>query len=214
VKNNSPVSKPIFTQLASCYSSNNYIIEQLWNEIETAYSNPKRHYHTLHHLQHLIDELSTIKEAIQDWNTILFSVFYHDLVYNPLRRDNEERSVLIMENRLQSLDVPITVTDTCKAQILATKAHSLSADTDTNYFTDADLSILGQQWNTYKEYAAAIRKEYALYPDPLYKPGRIAVLNHFLKMDPIFKTEPFFTKYENQARQNLLQELQELQYHN
>jgi predicted metal-dependent HD superfamily phosphohydrolase len=210
MKNNDPMIQPIFAQLASAYSSNNYIIEQLWDEIETAYTNPKRYYHTLQHLQHLLDELSHIKENIQDRNTVLFSVFYHDLVYNPLRRDNEERSVLIMENRLQSIDVPLTVINTCKDQIMATKAHSLHTDTDTNLFTDADLSILGQEWNTYKEYATAIRKEYALYPDSLYKPGRKAVLHHFLKMDQIFKTEPFFIKYEKQARENLFQELQEL----
>jgi predicted metal-dependent HD superfamily phosphohydrolase len=210
MKNNDPMIQPIFAQLASAYSSNNYIIEQLWDVIETAYTNPKRYYHTLQHLQHLLDELSHIKENIQDRNTVLFSVFYHDLVYNPLRRDNEERSVLIMENRLQSIDVPLTVINTCKDQIMATKAHSLHTDMDTNLFTDADLSILGQEWNTYKEYATAIRKEYALYPDSLYKPGRKAVLHHFLKMDQIFKTEPFFIKYEKQARENLFQELQEL----
>jgi predicted metal-dependent HD superfamily phosphohydrolase len=210
MKNNNPMIQPVFAQLASTYSSNNFIIEQLWDEIETAYSNSKRHYHNLHHLQHLLEELSHVKATIHDWNTIVFSVFYHDLVYNPLRRDNEERSVLIMENRLQSIDVPITVIDTCKAQITATKAHSLSTDNDTNLFTDADLSVLGQPWNTYKEYAIAVRKEYALYPDPLYKPGRKAVLNYFLQAEQIFKTEHFFAKYEKQARENLLQELQEL----
>ena len=205
------MTKSTFIGLASQYSSNNYMLEQLWNEIQSAYSNPKRYYHNLQHLQHLWEELSSVKEEIQDWNTLLFSVFYHDLVYNPLRRDNEERSALLMENRLQSIDVPAATIDACRTQILATKTHVLCPDIDANFFTDADLSILGQGWNTYKEYALAIRKEYALYADMLYKSGRKTVLSHFLQMDRIFKTEPFFTKYEKQARQNLSQELQELQ---
>jgi predicted metal-dependent HD superfamily phosphohydrolase len=200
--------KATFTQLAACYTGNEKLIRQLWNEIETTYSHPKRHYHTLHHLEHLLDELSSVKERIQDWNTVLFSVFYHDIVYNPLRRDNEERSVVITENRLQSIDVPANIIEACKKQIMCTKTHEPCKDNDSDFFTDADLSILGQSENIYKEYASAVRKEYALYADNLYYPGRKAVLNHFLGMDKIFKTDWFFNKYEKQARQNMQQELE------
>jgi predicted metal-dependent HD superfamily phosphohydrolase len=202
--------KSVFINLALEHHPNVKWIEQLWTEIETTYSNPKRHYHTLHHLEHLTQELECIKDKIQDWNTVLFSVFYHDLVYNPLRRDNEERSAAIAEHRLHSIDVPADKIAACKKQILATQKHIFSGDNDTDLFTDADLSILGKEWTIYKAYAQAIRKEYALYPDLIYKPGRKEVVQHFLQMEKIFKTEPFFAKYEKQARQNLQWELEEL----
>jgi predicted metal-dependent HD superfamily phosphohydrolase len=204
--------KSMFITLALEYHPNAKWIEQLWTEIETAYSNPKRHYHTLHHLEHLVKELESVKDKIRGWNTILFSVFYHDLIYNPLRRDNEERSAAIAEHRLQSIDVPAEKIAACKKQILATQKHLSGGDNDTDLFTDADLSILGKDRTTYRAYAQAIRKEYALYPDMIYKPGRKEVVQHFLKMDKIFKTEPFFMKYEKQARQNLQQELEELNF--
>ena len=206
--------KSIFTQLAANYTAHEKLIQQLWNEIETTYSHPKRHYHTLHHLAHLLDELNPVKEKIKDWNTVLFSVFYHDFVYNPLRRDNEERSTVITENRLQSIDVPAATIEACKKQIMCTRTHEPCNDNDSNFFTDADLSILGQSETIYTEYASAIRKEYALYADNLYFPGRVAVLNHFLRMDRIFKTDYFFTKYEKQARENLKQELEMIEHIN
>ena len=203
--------KTVFTNLTAHYTSNPKLSEQLWNEVKTAYSNQKRYYHNLHHLEHLLNELSAVKEKIHDWNVLLFSLFYHDLVYNPLRRDNEERSIIITENRLATIDVPSDKIDACKKQILATKAHEKTEDNDTNFFIDADLSILGQDWNGYQNYVADIRKEYSLYADNLYYPGRKAVVQHFLQTDRIFKTDYFFEKYETQARQNLQHELQNIE---
>lgn len=81
----------------------------------------------------------------------------------------------------------------CYRHIMATKGHQLSADPDTNFFTDADLAILGQDEATYLNYRSAIRKEYRVYPDFLYKPGRRKVLPYFLGLPRIFKTEYFFS---------------------
>ena len=95
-------------------------------------------------------------------------------------------------------------------QVLATKKHAACDDTDTNYFTDADLSVLGQGWYVYSNYYRQVRKEYALYPDIIYIPGRKKVLQHFLQMERIFKTDHFFNKFELQARENIQKELEAL----
>ena len=201
--------KLLFSELLTHYTTNKKLIGQLWTEIESSYSSPKRHYHTLHHLQHILDELSGVKQDISDWDTVLFSVFYHDITYNPLRRDNEERSAAIAENRLSTIDVPAEKIAGCQVQIMATKSHVWTGDKDTDYFTDADLAILGQEWAIYESYKAAIRKEYSLYPDLIYKPGRKAVVEQFLQQEKIFKTDPFFNRYEKQARVNLQKEMEE-----
>jgi predicted metal-dependent HD superfamily phosphohydrolase len=200
--------KQIFLELASQYTGNTKLQMQLWNEIETSYSNKKRHYHSLAHLRHIIDELDAVKNEINSRNTVLLSVFYHDLVYNPLRRDNEERSNIIAEDRLSSIEVPTSIIEAVKAQILATKKHDGTGDADTVLFTDADLSILGQAPEVYFDYAAAIRKEYSLYSDMLYNPGRKAVLQTFLERKTIFHSPYFQEKYERQARKNIAEELQ------
>ena len=83
-------------------------------------------------------------------------------------------------------------------------------DDDTNYFTDADLSILGSDSDSYLTYTKQIRKEYSYFPDLLYKPGRRKVLEHFLEMGNIFKTKYFQDKFEIQAKINILGELKSL----
>ena len=95
--------------------------------------------------------------------------------------------------------------------ILATKKHELSNDPDTNYFLDADLSILGSDRKSYERYATAIRQEYIEVPDALYVPGRLKVLAHFLSMERIYKTDHFKNLLEIQARNNLEIEKKQLE---
>ncbi len=78
---------------------------------------------------------------------------------------------------------------------------------DINYLLDADLSVLGKDRETYLVYTQMIRKEYSIYPDFLYKPGRKKVLRHFLELENIFKTEYFRDQYETQAKENIETEL-------
>lgn len=198
----------IFLSLAQRYSNNTLLTETLWNEIEINYSNTSRTYHTLTHLENLFEQLNEVKSHINDWDTILFTMFYHDIVYNPSRNDNEEQSAEVARKQLQSLSVPQEMISKCIQQIIATKSHSISPDNDTNIFTDADLSILGQDWEVYSEYSKQIRKEYSIYSDSEYNLGRKNVIKHFLDMENIFKSDIFRVKYENPARRNLLREME------
>lgn len=202
--------KDIFTSLMSAYTQDAALVDQYWLEIEKAYGGKKRYYHNLTHLEQLWQQILPVKAEIADWDTLLFSLFYHDIVYNVHRQDNEEKSAELGKERLQDLSFPPKRIEKCVAQIIATKSHTLSPDADTNLFTDADLAILGQDWPTYHTYTQQVRREYAIYPDLLYKPGRRKVLQHFLNMERIFKTTPFYDLYEQKARINLSQELAEL----
>ena len=54
--------KKIFIELCSKHTNNMLLAEDLWTEIETAYSYEKRFYHNLDHLQHLIASLKEVKD--------------------------------------------------------------------------------------------------------------------------------------------------------
>ncbi len=198
--------KSTFFHLLNHFTEDTLLQKELWAEIERGYTSSKRHYHTLLHIENLLKQLNEVKTEIQDWNTLLFSLYYHDLVYNTLKSNNEAQSAALAEKRMAQLSIPAPSINACKNQILATKTHLLSSDPDTNYFTDADLSVLGQPWETYLEYAQNVRKEYAIYPDFVYNPGRKKVLAHFSEMDYIFKTAFFRAKFELQAKENLKRE--------
>lgn len=202
--------KPEFVNLMRQFSGDSAHIETLWDELVRLYAEKSRHYHTMAHLEHLWRQLIDIQGQIQDWDAVLLALFYHDSVYNVLKKDNEVQSALLAEKRLQTLGAPTTTIDKTTALILATQTHQVDADADVNLFTDADLSVLGQAWPVYLKYCQDVRKEYAVYPNLLYNPGRRKVLRHFLSMERIFKTDHFADRFEAQARQNLQREQNEI----
>jgi len=199
-----------FAEAVMRYCHDQRVAAKLWSEIEKHYTSKKRYYHTLAHLESLVTELWLLRDCIEDWDCILFSIAYHDIIYNTLNKDNEEKSAAFAAEQLRTISFPGQRIDRCVAQILATKSHAVSEDSDANLFTDSDLSVLGSDWDVYGQYARNIRKEYSFYPDLLYKPGRKKVLQHFLSMERIFKTEQFFSRFEDKARKNLLQEFETL----
>jgi predicted metal-dependent HD superfamily phosphohydrolase len=196
-----------FIELVQKYSKDLSLVESLLDEIEKSYTSKKRFYHTLSHLENLLQQLLEVKNKIQNWDSVLFAMYYHDIVYKASKSDNENKSAEVAKQRLHTAGVPTEIINKCVSLILATKDHSLQNDIDTNLFTDADLSILGQSWELYEEYFKQVRKEYSVYPDFMYNPGRKKVIHHFLNMNRIFKTDEFFNKYEEAARKNLAQEL-------
>jgi predicted metal-dependent HD superfamily phosphohydrolase len=197
----------IFIQLAQNCGVNPPATAILWQEIVQQYTRRHRAYHNLYHLEHLIRELEAVQSQVQDWSAVLWALFYHDLIYNPLKQNNEEKSAEKAVTYLTATGIAPAMVEKVRQIILATKGHQVSEDMDTNLFTDADLAILGKDNKWYRDYCKSIREEYVLVPDMLYKPGRRKVLQHFLAMERIYKTDYFFEKYEATARENLAWEL-------
>lgn len=197
------ILKEKFFQLCFQFNQDEILIANLWQEIEKRYSEKGRHYHNLTHLENMFLELELVKDKILNFKTIAFSVFYHDVIYNASSKLNEEKSAKFAEAKLEKLGLSKTDIRDISEQILATKSHQSSENNDTNYLLDVDLSILGKDIETYLKYTKQIRKEYSIYPDFLYKPGRRKVLQHFLELESIFKTDYFKEKYEISARENI-----------
>lgn len=197
----------LFRDLCAQFTSNTGLIETNWQELVTNYSAKERHYHTLAHLENLVNEIGPLKQEIQNRFAVLFALFYHDIIYVPGKKDNEEESAKLAAERMAALGCDSKLIGATAAIIRATSTHLPSGDSDSNLFTDADLSILGQEEETYNHYAQQIRKEFSVYPDFIYNPGRKQVLQHFLSMNRIYKTSHFYNKYEKMARRNLQQEI-------
>jgi predicted metal-dependent HD superfamily phosphohydrolase len=201
------LTKEVFCSIIAAYSST-ATGKELWVEVVKHYSDKKRHYHNLQHLENMLAELGVVKLQIDDWETTIMALIYHDIIYHPTAKDNEEKSAELGKERLRQLRFPPEKILKCEEMILATKNHSVSIDNDTNLFTDADLSILGKPWPVYEQYFKNVRNEYSIFPDFLYNPGRKKVLQHFLVMPRIFKTESFYGTYEQSAKSNIKKELE------
>ncbi|WP_281753969.1 HD domain-containing protein [Neptunitalea chrysea] len=201
--------KAQFFHITNTYTASHEIASDLWNEIETAYTGKKRYYHNLQHIHYMWQLASKHQQYIPDYKVLLWAIFYHDLVYNVSYGNNELKSANIAVARMAQLGISKTEQQLCHDLIMATKHHNATSTTAA-YMVDFDLAILGTSPEVYATYNQNIRKEYAIYPMCMYKKRRIKVLEHFLAMERIFKTDTFYTLLESKAHENLFEELKGL----
>ncbi|MEO6173777.1 MAG: hypothetical protein ABIP27_01380 [Flavobacterium circumlabens] len=194
-----------YTQLLLNIGFNEKEIQLYWSDLEKAYSNKSRHYHNLTHIKDMIASFETYSAQLQNPNEIIFAVFYHGYIYKSSKKDNELKSAefalsILPENI--SFDKQLVFDAIC-----ATQQHQHNAIEDINWLIDFDLKILARDWDNYKIYFEQIRKEYRIYPDFLYQPGRAKALKHFLENEFIFQTATFRDLYEEKARINIEKEI-------
>ncbi|HRI27406.1 MAG TPA: hypothetical protein PK239_12080 [Chitinophagales bacterium] len=186
--------------------------EAMFVDLLKRYSAPARYYHNTTHLAHLFSSLTPYMEIMNQPDAVIWAVFYHDIVYNPLRKDNEAKSARFAQKIMQNCHVLPQTIHLTQQLILATQYHLAPNDAlvDFYYFLDADLAILGQPPAVYQQYALAIRNEYRLIPDMLYKPGRRKVLEQLLQKPFLYYSHAFRAPLETQARQNIQTEINSL----
>jgi predicted metal-dependent HD superfamily phosphohydrolase len=195
----------IYSDLLSNIGFSANEIQQKWLDLEKAYSKKSRHYHNLTHLKEMIASFETYRDKLQNPNEVLFSIFYHDFVYFASKKDNELKSA---EYALAILPENINLNKQLVFDaICATQQHQQNVIEDINWLINFDLKILAKDWDDYKIYFEQIRKEYRIYPDFLYKPGRAKALKHFLENEFIFQTDEFRNLYEEKARANIEKEI-------
>lgn len=183
-------------------------IESLWHDLRKVYSAKSRHYHNLTHLEEMIALYENYQSELKFPDEVLYSIFYHDYVYKVTRKDNELKSA---ELALSILPLNATLNKQLVFDMIcATQLHQHNENEDTNWLLDFDLKILSKDWDDYKSYCNQIRKEYKIYPNILYKPGRKKALQHFLENPLIYQTEVFRNKYEARARENIQKEISTL----
>ena len=198
-----------FSTLLSEYTTDADLISSLWKNIANHYSESHRAYHNKTHLSELFKYFDLYKDNLDNPDIVTFSIFYHDIIYNIWKKDNEEKSADFALMELSKINIHTFYLEQIHQQILATKTHQAN-DNDTKYLVDFDLAILGKPLEVYKNYTQLIRTEYKLVPNFMYKKGRKKVLQHFIYKPFIYATDEFRALYENQAKENLTNELNSL----
>lgn len=151
--------------------------EYFENVILEKYSELHRYYHDYSHLVELFKKLeelrdvSSLKEIIKNQEKeLIYQTFFHDLVYDPKKTDNEEVSAKMFEDYYKQDD---TTKSKVVAGILATKSHTKPTQYEINdVFLDLDLSILSAAPEKFKEYEDNIRREYSFVPEDVYIAAR------------------------------------------
>lgn len=183
----------------------------LLSQILDRYSTPERHYHNLVHITKMLMFLIEREVESDNLDELVLATIFHDVIYDPQRGDNEERSARFAEENLGSFGFSEDLILRVRHLILCTKLHQvICTNPNSLIFIDADLLVFGAPPEEYDEYARNIRKEYAFVSDHDYRAGRPKVLQRYLDRASIYLTPDLEASHGARARANLHREISEL----
>lgn len=179
---------------------------QYWFEkLCRLYSDHLRSYHTLTHIYEML-------QRKEDWGVhspaLDLAVWFHDAIYLPREKDNEERSAQLFSRFAAEASVAIDV----QGWILATKSHSpVDATAGELILLDLDLAILSAEADRYQQYARQIYEEYSWVGESLYRTKRCEVLRGFLAQARLYHSAYASAAMEHSAQRNIQWEIQRLE---
>jgi predicted metal-dependent HD superfamily phosphohydrolase len=178
-----------------------------WAALIAAWSEPSRTYHGLAHLAAVLGLVGQLADEATEPAAVRLAAWYHDVVYDPTRWDNEQVSAQRARAGLRGL-VPDERIDEVERLVLLTAAHDAAPD-DANgaVLCDADLAVLASPPEAYAAYASAIRTEYGHLPDHVFTAGRIAVLERLLALPVLYRMPAVAAEWTPRARDNITAEL-------
>jgi predicted metal-dependent HD superfamily phosphohydrolase len=153
------------------------ILLSMWNESH-------RHYHNQNHLLNLIEEINNMKSNLDErqYEKLILSALFHDIVYDPSRSDNEERSAEFFINSCSDKSNPDILE--IKQIILDTKTHEGKTDLS-EIFNYIDMKVVEGDINELIKWEEGISAEFEpVYGKENYKMGRINFLESLIDKYP------------------------------
>lgn len=149
----------------------------MWNESH-------RSYHNLEHLNYLVNEIDSLYQENKidegQSNKLILVALFHDIIYDPNRNDNEEKSADFFLSLCEEKNADIIE---IKDAILDTKTHNPNGKLS-KIFSDLDMDIIEKDFDTLLKWENGIRKEYSKYDNDTYKIGRLEFLDSLLDKYP------------------------------
>jgi predicted metal-dependent HD superfamily phosphohydrolase len=151
------------------------MILSMWNESH-------RYYHTQNHLLDLIEQINEKRNQLpqKDYEKLIITALFHDIVYDPTRSDNEEKSAqFLMESVSDKENSDILE---IKQMILDTKSHNPETELS-KMFCEMDMSIVEGDFEKLLDWEKGISQEFKVF-GPLYKEGRLKFLESLIDNYP------------------------------
>lgn len=171
------------------------------------YSEHHRYYHNLNHIEYCLKEYDNYVLQNEYKQEIELAIWFHDLIYAPRAKDNEEKSAEEWLTVTENIRDKNGLIEDVYNLILITKHNKKPQNLEEKIIIDIDLSILGAEEAVYNSYSSSIRKEYEFIELNEYRKARRNVLDVFLQRDFIFYTDYFKNKYEANAICNIKNEI-------
>ena len=187
------------------------LARQEGQQLVSSWDRLPRYYHDTTHLLACLRALEPVRLQLQNPQACELALWFHDAVYWPRRKDNEEQSAAWALRFMTAAGLDARQRDGVVQLVLETRHATLPSTGDAQYVVDADLGILGQPPSVYGRFEANVRKEYRFVPEADFRLRRVGVLQGFLDRPRIYSTEWFHSRLEQQARHNLGQAIAVLQ---
>lgn len=198
-------------------------IAQTLDDVLRMYDEHHRAYHTRQHIEEvfgLFDELANMYGLDErDITIAALSIFYHDAIYLTDTPDN------IADNEINSANLAVNhmihrlgisemgIQYSVNQIIEATKNHEIDPMQNPvgALVIDSDMAILGADAHRYEDYKKQIRQEFSIFPDVVfYGARRDTFLIPTVQKTRLFLTDEMEDRYGDTARDNMMQEIGEL----
>ena len=181
-----------------------------YSRLESAYAQKHRAYHTPRHIDECLSLLDEFNHLAAYPAEVECALWFHDAIYEPMSKSNEERSVNWVAEFGGRVGVAPEALARIRAHIMATRHVALPADDDSRLVVDIDLAILSAVPSRYDEFERDVRREYRWVPGIVYSQKRAAILQSFLDRPRIYHWEPVYGRFEGNARTNVSGAIQTL----
>lgn len=176
------------------------------DSVLTRYREPHRAYHNLNHIADCLTQFDALRSTAEQPVALELAIWFHDVVYDVRRSDNELRSAEFATNLFGRLDGDTATIARVHELILATTHRDPPMTNDARLIVDIDLSILASQPERYEQYCRQIRDEYSFATDEQFAAGRSKFLDMMLAKPAIYHTVEFAACSEESARRNMQRE--------
>lgn len=196
-------------------------INLIWEWLKQSYCNSDRFYHTFDHIRsclNSLDYLNTTHSLIgRNLIDIEFAIWFHDIVYDTQKTNNEEESINLFVNAYGVMRINNDYSKENIIRMIEKSNHRIPTyddpdkfDFSTLAFLDIDLNILSERADIFDQYETNIRREYEWVPLDLYRSKRSEILESFLSRRKIYNTVFWGKDFEIQARKNITRSIQSL----
>ena len=174
-----------------------------FSRLQSAYAQKHRAYHTSRHIDECLSLLDELKHLAAYPAEVECALWFHDAIYEPMSKSNEERSADWASEFGQRVGVPADSVARIRSHVIMTRHVALPTDDDSRLLVDIDLAILGATPSRYNEFERDVRREYRWVPGIVYRAKRAEILQSFLDRPKIYQWESVYERFESKARTNV-----------
>ena len=176
---------------------------EVYRDLRERYDESHRYYHNFDHVTYCLEQLDAVREELDSPWDFELAIWFHDAIYKPISRNNEEESADLARQQLRRMGVPSAKKAAVHHFVMLTKHPTVPQSLDEEYLIDIDLAILGEPPEVFNTYERNIRKEYKWVPGFVFRRKRAKLIQRILAQKSIYRSERFRDEREAQARENI-----------